>query len=370
MIAATSVRGYAQAAVASGYEVIALDAFADKDLKHITKQPYKIKMHDWRVDVEDFKQVFSNVDLSEVEGFCYGSLFDAAPELLDWVAERVQIIGNTPEVLKKVKAFSFFNLLDDLQIKHPEVSLEVPLEPENWLCKQIGGSGGVHVRPALHNVFADYFQQEVYGEPVSMLFVADGKEVQAIGFNRQLVAPTPELPYRFAGAVGGVKLPDVVEKVFYEAARKLTAAMGLRGICSLDAVLEGETLWILELNPRLSATFDLYHGDLYQGELPPNLMPNLMLAHLQGCMGNLPQLPIFATSTAQLILYADDTLVLPLDFAWPAWAIDIPPTDQASNNIMIEKNTPICSVRAEAETDELAFAQVIQRAKILKEMMR
>jgi uncharacterized protein len=356
IIAAACARGYAQAAVVSGYEVITLDAFADADLKCIAKQAYKIKMHDWRTDVEDFKQVFSDLDLSEVEGFLYGSLFDATPELLDWVAERVQVIGNTPEVLKKAKAFSFFDLLDELQIQYPDVRLDAPAKPLNWLAKQIGGSGGMHVRPVLHNVSADYFQQEVAGEPVSMLFVADGKEMQTIGFNRQLVAPTPQLPYRFAGAVGGVKLPDAVEKVFFEAARKLTTALGLRGICSLDAVLDGEMLSILELNPRLSASFELY--------------PNLMTAHVQGCAGNLTQLPVFATSKAQLILYADDALELPLDFAWPAWAIDIPTADQASKSIVIEKNAPICSVRAEATTAELAFIQVIQRAKILREMMR
>jgi uncharacterized protein len=356
IIAATSARGYAEAALASGYEVIALDAFADADLKRIAKQAYKIKMHDWRLDVEDFKQVFSDLDLSEIEGFLYGSLFDATPELLEWVAARVQVIGNTPEVLKKAKAFSFFNLLDDLQIQHPDVRTDAPVQSLNWLSKQIGGSGGMHVRPASSSVSADYFQREVVGEPVSMLFVANGKEAQIIGFNRQLVAPTPELPYRFVGAVSGVKLPDTVEKVFCEAAPRLTAALGLRGICSLDAVLEDETLSMLELNPRLSASFELY--------------PNLMSAHVQGCVGNLTQLPVLATSKAQLILYADNALVLPLDFAWPAWVIDIPPADQASNNIVIEKNTPICSVRAEAATAELAFSQVMQRAKILKEMMQ
>jgi predicted ATP-grasp superfamily ATP-dependent carboligase len=356
IIAATTARGYADAAVDCGYEVITLDAFADADLMRVASQAYKVKMLDWHVDVEDFKLQFAKINLNNVEGFCYGSLFDAAPELLDWVAARVQVIGNTPELLKKAKEFSFFELLDDLHIQHPDVRKDFPATPLHWLAKQLGGSGGMHVRPVLQNDSADYFQQEVYGESISMLFVANGKEMQTIGFNQQLVAPTPELPYRFAGAVGGVKLSDGIEKVFSGAATKLTTALGLRGICSLDAVLEGETLWILELNPRLSATFDLY--------------PRLFVAHMQGCKGELAELQQYKSSCAQLILYADETLVLPLNFAWPAWVIDIPPTDQVSNNIMIEKNAPICSVHAQAETAELAFAQVKQRAEILKEMMQ
>ncbi len=353
------MRAYAQAAVACGHAVIALDAFIDTDTKRVSEQAFKLNMLGWQLDEAAFKRVFSDLELSEVEGFLYGSLFDATPELLDWIAARVQIIGNPPEVLKKAKAFSFFDLLDDLKIRYPEVRLEKPVETKHWLCKQIGGSGGMHVRPASRNMTADYYQREVIGEPVSMLFVADGKEMQSIGFNRQLVAPAPELPYRFAGAVSGVQLPLAVEQVFCESARKLTVELGLRGICSLDGVLDGETLWVLELNPRLSATFDLYQ----------NAHPNLFEAHMQGCKGELPEVQQYKSSCAQVILYADDALVLPLDFAWPAWAINIPPVEEFSSRVEIKNNAPICSVRAEAETAELAFAQVMQSAKKLKEMM-
>ena len=359
IIAATNARGYAEAAVGCGYEVITLDAFADADLKRVTSQAYKVKMLDWRIDVEDFKCQFkkinSQIDLSNVEGFCYGSLFDAAPELLDWLAARVPVIGNVSEVLKNAKAFSFFRLLDDLQIQYPEVHKDFPVTPLHWLAKQVGGSGGMHVRPASHNRSADYFQRKVVGEPVSMLFVADGKVMRPIGFNRQMVAPLPELPYRFAGVMSGVRLPESVQHQFSKAAQKLTSAMGLRGINSLDAVLVDEALWILELNPRLSASFELYE--------------NLFEAHLQGYKGELPKLPRFKTSCAQLILYAEDALVMPVDFVWPAWVLDIPLADEGGNSIVIEKNSPICSVRAEAESVELALILVNQRIKILKEMI-
>ncbi len=363
IIAATNARGYAEAAVGCGYEVITLDAFADADLKRVTSQAYKVKMLDWRIDVEDFKCQFkkinSQIDLSNVEGFCYGSLFDAAPELLDWVAARVPVIGNVSEVLKNAKAFSFFGLLDDLHIQHPEVRVDFPASPLHWLAKQVGGSGGMHVRPASHNGSADYYQQEVMGDPLSMLFVTNGEVMRPIGFNRQIAAPISELPYRFAGAVSGVQLPEIVRHQFSKAAQKLTNAMGLRGINSLDAVLDGETLWILELNPRLSASFELYQKE----------HPNLFETHLQGCKGELSELPRFKSSCAQLILYAEDALVMPVDFVWPAWVVDIPLADEGGNSIVIEKNSPICSVRAEAESVELALILVNQRIKILKEMI-
>lgn len=365
IIAATSARGYAQAVVSSGYEVVTLDAFSDADTQRIAGQAFKLKMSGQNVDADDFKRVFINIaaqiNFDDVDGFLYGSLFDAEPELLTWVAARVPLTGNTPEVMKAAKAYHFFKLLDDLQIRHPEVCLEFPSDLSNWLTKKLGGTGGTHIKPANQSEVGDYFQKTYYqkkmaGKPVSMLFVADGKTAQLIGFNRQFVAPTADMTYRFAGAVGGIDLPAQAQQQFCHAAQQLTAALGLRGINSLDAILDGETLWILELNPRLSATFHLY--------------PNLFTAHMQGCAGDLTGFSLQqAPAKAQLILYADEAVEIPFSFAWPDWAADIPSAAESASSVKIAQNDPICTVLAEAENADSAYTSVLQKAQKLREMI-
>ncbi len=356
IIAAPSARGYARAAVACGYEVIALDAFADEDTQRVTIQTFKLKMHENGVDENDFKRIFSSINLVDVDGFLYGSLFDNASDLLAWVAERVPLLGNAPEVLKRAKDINFFKLLDDLKITHPEVRLALPEAPSNWLAKKIGGSGGMHIRPAEQAKIGNYFQRKVAGTSISMLFVADGKSAQTIDFNQQLVAPTNEMPYRFAGAVGAIALQPNICATFKHAAQQLTSALSLRGLNNLDAILDGETLWILELNPRLSATFHLYE--------------NLLHLHLEGCAGKLIDFkPQANTSNAQLILYADDDLGSAADFTWPDWVTDIPSAEGEASSVKISQNTPICSVLAQAENAEAAHVLVQQRAKKLREML-
>lgn len=370
IIAAPSARGFAEAAMACGHEVIALDAFADRDTQRVSSKTHKLKIHKndqgFSLDAGDFKRVFSSIDLAEIDGFLYGSLFDNCPDLLAWITEYVSIIGNRPEVLQRAKDFSFFELLDDLNIAHPEVRLQMPDNPAQWLAKQLGGSGGMHIKPAIRAKTTDYFQRNYFpqtyfqkklaGTPISMLFVADGKTAKTIGFNQQLVAATDEMPYRFAGAVGSIALQPNTYAIFEHAAQQLTKALSLRGINSLDAILEGETLWILELNPRLSATFDLYE--------------NLFSLHLQGCAGNLTDsLPKIKTSKAQLILYADEVLEIPKDFAWPIWAADIPALVVGEFNVKIAQHMPICSVFAQAESAEIAHALVLQRSDKLREMI-
>ena len=91
-----------------------------------------------------------------------------------------------------------------------------------------------------------------------MLFIANGEIAQGLGFNRQLLAPSDRWPYRYGGAVSAYDLPHAAKFSFEVAAQELTQQLGLRGVNSLDAILSIDKLWILELNPRLSATFSLY----------------------------------------------------------------------------------------------------------------
>ncbi len=361
IIAATSARGYVQAAAACGYEVIALDAFSDADMRHVATQTFKLKVSEQGVDADDFKRVFVQINLDDVDGFLYGSLFDAEPELLTWIAARVPLIGNAPEVMKAAKEYHFFKLLEDLKIVHPEVRLEFPRNPLDWLSKRLGGTGGTHIRPSSQSISSDYFQKKRAGKPVSMLFVADGKTAKQIGFNQQFIAPTADMPYRFAGAVSGVTLPAQAQQQFCHAAQQLTAALGLRGINSLDAILDGETLWILELNPRLSATFHLY--------------PNLFPLHIQGCAGDLAGFSLqfksagVELSSAQLILYADEAVEISFDFVWPDWVADIPSAMDKASSVKIVQYAPICTVLAEAPSADSAHALVLQRAQKLRGML-
>jgi len=350
IIAAISARGYAKAANAFGYKVISLDAFADADTRRVTEHCLQVSVTDDGVDEKDFKQKFEQINIKDGCQFIYGSLFDTKPRLLAWVAERVEVVGNLPQTLQFSRSFDFFAMLDYLRIRHPEVQLDKSKNAIGWLAKRVNSSGGGHVKPAEVSVNADYFQRKIDGVPVSILFLADGKSLRVVGFNQQLLAPTVDMPYRFAGAVSNFVLPIAVQEEFIDAAERLTVALGLRGLNSLDAVLEGNSLWILELNSRLSATFQLY--------------PNLLQAHMQASAGALLDLPKNKTTKGEFVLYADEHLNIPADFKWPDWVADIPFTKV--NGVVIDEGEPICTVLAEGENAVIAHQLLLDRVKRLK----
>jgi predicted ATP-grasp superfamily ATP-dependent carboligase len=350
IIAAISARGYAKAAHEIGYKVINLDAFADADTRRVAEQCLQVSMTEEGVDEKDFKNKFEQIILEDDCQFIYGSLFDAKPALLAWVAERVNVVGNLPQTLQFSRSFDFFAMLDGLGIRYPEVRLDAPDDAHAWLVKRLNSSGGTHVKPVETNDIGDYFQRKMDGVPVSLLFLADGKTARAVGFNQQLLAPTADMPYRFAGAVGDAVLPIAAQQEFVNAAQQLATALGLRGLNSLDAVLDGNNLLVLELNPRLSATFQLY--------------PKLLQAHMQTSAGALVDLPEHKTTRAEFVLYADEQLDIPFDFSWPDWAADIPFTEV--NSVAIDKDEPICTVLAEGKDAVTAYQLLIERVEKLK----
>lgn len=356
-----------KAAVAAGYNVIALDAFADADTREMASQVFRVAYADGRFQEQELVQTLQALVLSDLVGLVYGSGFETTPELLDTLNEYVPVIGNTSQVLRNLKRpRQFFMLLDVLKIPHPEVSFK-PLErATGWLYKQGGGSGGTHIRKALplssiSPARGHYFQREIKGAPVSLLFSANGKQARAIGFNALWLSPTLTMPYRYGGAVSQAVLPQKVEQQLIQIAQQITNAVGLRGLNSLDAIIEDDQVYVLEVNPRLSATFDLYQSHTSEAS-----GADLFSLHLQTSAGNDGNwLHLAPVAKAHHVAYAPYPLHLPTGMVWPEWVADIP-----SGESHIAANQPVCTILAEAGTAEEARNLALAREAALRDIIQ
>jgi predicted ATP-grasp superfamily ATP-dependent carboligase len=339
--------------------VVALDVFADVDTQRAAEQVYKIGYANSGFDAKQFEAALDQIDTSDMFGFAYGSGFEAQPDLLDRIAKRLPLIGNAPEVVRKLKDASyFFGALDRLEIPHPEVSFTSLANADGWICKEQGGSGGTHVLNAGANQTmpqGQYYQRVMFGTPISMLFAANGTEIKVIGFNQQWVAPTAGKPYRYGGIVGHVNLPLAIKQALQEAAHKITSVFGLRGLNSLDVIWQDDHYWVLEINPRLSSSLDLYQSK----------ESNLFALHVQAVNGDLSHFPnISSRSKARKVIYAGQDLVIAEDLVWPDWLADIPMAP-----IEIPEHQPICTVLADANTAEEAQALVAKRVEQLSALL-
>ncbi len=366
IIAAISSRAYVQAALEAGFDVIAIDCFADVDTQLIAKKVIQIDAQQGQFDAKQLLNALNQLKLNNSIGFTYGAGFEAQPDLLDEIALILPIIGNHAEAIKQCKQpQSFFALCDLFAMPYPKTVFEKPSNTIGWLQKTIGASGGEHIKTVFplnlgpFNFFplnlglspAVYYQKIQAGTPISCLFLADGNKALIIGFNEQWCSSTLLSPYRFGGAVSQMPLSEIAQNKLMEFIAAFTQNFALKGLNSCDFLLQGDDVFMLEINPRLSASVGLYQAK----------RGNLFASHVSACLGQLSDWPVIdKKSRAIQIIYANKQAKVPVDMDWPEWVSDIP-----QPNSVIPAGMPICSVIAEARTVKLAKKKVLQRAASL-----
>ncbi|GAB7563072.1 ATP-grasp domain-containing protein [Methylobacillus methanolivorans] len=360
---AANVRPYVVAASAAGYQVLAADVFGDENTlqasaKHLVldygKQGFvpDAILHCLLPAMREFG----------AQDLLYGSGFESQPTLLAQIASQVNLIGNASEVVVASKnAPVFFQRCRQYDIPVPDTCVDPSAIPPNdlsrWICKRQGGCGGMHIQHVDLSVRDDdvYFQRIVDGVPVSLLFMAHESGVSVLGFQRQVVSPTNQLPYRYGGLAGPLVLPDSIKQGLIQAARDLSATLGLRGLNSLDVMVQGEQFWVLEVNPRLSASLGLY---------PVAWQAEWLAAHISG--KPLISHPIaLIQAAANLVFYAPFDIRIPQHFPWPEWVVDKPLA-----HTLIARDMPLCSVQAEAGDVDAAEALAKTRMTLLSAMLK
>jgi uncharacterized protein len=361
LIAALSGRGVAASARRAGYLPLVADAFGDVDT------------HEHAADVRRVadaarigfraKPVFTALaELADAAsrppiGLVLGSGFEDRPKLIAALARRYRLIGNDAESIARAKdPTELFALLATLGIAHPDTQLAAPDDASEWLSKRIGGSGGTHVIPAAtgERGARRYFQRRLDGESVSALAIASAQGVQIVGISRQWTVGAGPRPYRYGGAVGPVRLAPAVETAMRAAVANTCAALGLIGLVSFDFLLAGNTPYLLEVNPRPSASLDVFD----------DAAGSLFHAHLAACAGRAPQLPTSQGARAAAVLYADAGRLTVDAAAWPEWTADRP-----APGTHIPRYRPIATVFAAAETAAEAFESCRRRLDELAEML-
>ena len=292
-IAALSARALAQAAQADGYTVLALDVFGDVDTQAAAAAWWPLA--DGQALCIQPAKLLAGLHHAASLGACgwiAGSGFEADLDLLDAGAAVLPLIGNPAPVWRAVRdPAQFFGCLRAAGLPYPPWQATAPVDGSGWLLKDPASSGGSAVQPlaqwrssGLALPATAYAQRLLPGQPVSLSFIANGQRALVLGCNQQqvqaLVGEGGSRPFSFAGVIGPVALPPAAAATLHQALDVLVAHFQLRGLGSLDAVLCGDQIHLLELNPRPPASLQLYPAAAGQG---------VVAAHLNACLhGRLP----------------------------------------------------------------------------------
>jgi len=363
VVIAVAGRALAQSAAKTGCRVRVLDAFADRDTRAVSEATCVAPDQAIALDpVRLFAALGTPVPQSGERVLVPGSGLERTPELLDRLAVYGRLCANDAEIVAALKQPELAaELLRALGWSVPETQRAVPEDPHAWLQKEIGGAGGVHVReadcaPARPGA---YYQRRAPGRPISVTFLADAERAWVLGFNAQSFHAIGNAPFCYAGA-STCTLPLGLAAEVQARLNRLVRVAGLRGLNGLDFLLDGASMIALEVNPRPTATFELYEEDFPEG---------LVAWHVLSFAGPVPEFgerltPRPVGSRSYAVVYAGRALHVPDDVDFPEWCRDLP-----NGGSSIGAGAPVLSVFAAGENDAAAQRCLEQRKEEVRRML-
>jgi predicted ATP-grasp superfamily ATP-dependent carboligase len=245
-----------------------------------------------------------------------------------------------------------------------------------WLVKPLASGGGHRVRFWRRGTRVPagcYLQEFVAGTPGSVVFVAaDGRAVP-IGVSRQLVgeAAFGATGYRYCGNIlasaGDAQFDrdDALLDAACALARALSEEFGLIGVNGIDFIARGGVPWVIEVNPRWSASMELVeraYGFSVFG------------AHAAACVsGALPDFDLHSARRAgrahgKAVVFARRDVALG---DTRPWLEDPTVRDVPRPGERVRAGRPVCTVLADGDDAAACHAALVRRAdRIYAELAR
>ncbi|SFK13737.1 ATP-grasp domain-containing protein [Methylophaga sulfidovorans] len=341
LIFAQTARFIAQSAAQLGYQTWVADCFADTDTQRVSDRLVHLPSLD-QLTTDSLLSSLHSLSQQQPCWLIFGAGIERFYPVLKQLPPHIQPLGNNFQTFELLRsADQFFPLLDELGIAYPETHFISPADKNKiWLNKNLKSCGGSHIKYANHHPDNQViFQEYIEGTSASVSFIADGYAASILGFNKQI---HDKQSFVLQQLINQIDLtPSSIQKVA-TALQRLITATGFKGFGSLDFLVDdADNIYILELNPRISASAELYSNS-----------GDILHSHIQASMGILPDELGYtykhSTNTRALsYLFADKHYRARENTNWPSQAHDIPSSSQ-----MIYPGQPICTLIIDAKSEQ------------------
>jgi len=397
-IVGASTRAAAASARRAGFQPLAADLFADADLRAMATTtriaPYPEGFLDWMRAIEP-------------RAWMYTGALENHPERVDQLAWIAPLWGNPGDVLERVRSpHEVASALSHAGLRFPETRDLADGLPRNgsWLAKTCRGASGSGVHalsdrgregewekgkgdasttsresPSLPLSSSPrlYYQQRVAGRPCAAAFVAEDGDAMLLGVTRQLIGE-PWLGahgFQYAGSIGPLPIDGTVEATIRGIGRVVAEQFELAGVFGVDFILDGDQVWVVEVNPRYTASMEIcerisglnvigLHARLFQGNANISLSAGDARAPTRSAAASHGKAILFAKRDIKISqLFAEVSLAEALRMPWPTLA-DVSPA-----GTIIEVGRPILTVFADGQTMEAVEQRLRQRVLEIEQLL-
>ena len=257
LIIGASGRAAAQSALRAGFIPTVIDAFGDDDT---------CRSAECRVDAGYPANLVAVAEqMPPADWFFVGGL-ENSPSIVDRIATRRRLLGVDGATLGRLRdPWALRAVLDVEGVRFPALRTETSDVPRDgtWLLKSRRSAGGLGVsifneksRPQIDR--NRYLEHRIEGRSYGVTYIGDGRDARLVGMvEQQTVDSDPRHPFLYGGAVGPVEPSDDLRGRLEALGRRTAGEFGLLGLFGIDVILEGDTVWMLEVNPRYTASVEL-----------------------------------------------------------------------------------------------------------------
>jgi predicted ATP-grasp superfamily ATP-dependent carboligase len=366
LIVGFTTRALAESASRAGYSCRSVDAFGDLDQKSRVENIGLSR---------DLGRPYSAAAVVAIgrrwatASAAYVGNLENHPSAVRRLALGRQLLGNSPATL--LRARDPVALAEVVRRAGGRVPLTLqPGHTRNasggvpWLRKPRRGGGGSGVKewkPGEPLTPHELVQERIEGMLASVAFVADGRRAALLGISRGL-AGDPAFGargHRYCGSVYPFSAESALLERLSAIAGALTGAFGLVGLNGIDFVLREGEPYVLEINPRYSASMELIERG---GRC------SVFEAHVAACGGALPSLDTtpMPEVLGKAILYARRNVVVGDTGRWLSRddLRDVPFPGER-----VRRGHPVCTVFARGADSVTCYARLVAAASALEQQL-
>lgn len=259
VILGASTRAAAYSARRAGFDPVCGDSFADVDLRACCPV---MAIKDYPAELEQVAQA------APPGAWLYTGGLENYPNLVERIARTRSLLGVGAGELRQVRnPFRVAAALAREGLPVPECRTDSTglARDGSWLVKGRRSSGGSQVRPwrgeeaTRSGRSPRYFQQRIHGDSHSAVFIGADRQSRLLGVTEQLLAAEKpsEGAFRYAGSLGPLPLSPGVRGLFERIGDVLAREFNLAGLFGVDCIVAGETVWLVEVNPRYTASVEV-----------------------------------------------------------------------------------------------------------------
>ncbi len=384
-------RPIAISAQKSSYPVFVIDFFGDQDListfdnvfSVLWQRPGYPLMRRLSKPAHEYMITLAEIILEEqeIEGIIFGGGLDDCYEGWMRLSKQCPILGNPPERLPFLRDRQvLYQLAEEYNLGvpriekagNPEEAYEIAIEFEgSVVLRPIGGSAGIdtylcknknEITKVAERILKTraklHVMEYIEGIPASLSLIGNGDKCRIIALNEQLIGTNAfGAPSEFIYTGNITPLAVHVEPNKISALKQLGTDMKLVGSNGIDFVIQGNQIFIMELNPRLQ-------GSLENIERTYDI--NLVDLHIKACQGDLPEsTPKPKQFSGKAVLYSKTSHTIK---HVPSKLMKCQVVDRSLPGVLVERGDPVCTLLTSGNSREMIFSNLQECSQKMEEI--